>query len=373
MTLKINEIIKDLLYLNDSLIIEGLGQFDAKYQPAKKNDIDGTIIPPTKAVSFNTNIKTDSDKVMIKYIVLNFAITEDEAQNSITDFVNATDAKIKMRGEIELKNLGVFYADANGNLAFKQTFSESLLQENYGMHNIPIPKELDKAPITKTTIIKKTKTTQTAIPMTEPEKKKGKTFRRVLIALPIIILLLLLIVFNAKVISWGEKMFAEYVNKKADKKELADNKTKKDSLKNDNTTKLDSTKTIKDDTKKADSTKVIKDDTKKADSTKVVKDETKTDDEKLKKEKDLDVKTEDLGAKYKDYYLIVGSFSQEANAQKLITELTSKGYRTEIIKNNPTKFRVSIGGYDKVDDAITEFKKYVSKNKKAEIWLLKNK
>jgi len=361
---RINEIIKDLLILNDSLVIEGFGIFETKYQPAQKNEIDGTMLPPTKSVSFNQKIKTDDSKILFKYLVEKGGLTEQDAQKQIEDFVSATDAKVKMKGEVEIKDLGIFYSDGNSNIAFKQIVTESLLLENYGMSNVTIPSEIEKNPIVSTVNTKKTKTITTTTTTTtvkpEPEKKKGKTLVRILIAVPIIVLLVLLIIFNAKVVNWGENLYSNYVDKKQNKKnELADNKVnkdnKKDSLKNENTVKIDTTKTVKDTTNQ------------------VVNKDNKTDEQLLKEEKNIEVNTEALGTTYKNYYLIVGSFNNEKNASKLVNTLTNKGFTSEIIKNNPTKFRVSVGGFETVEEAIKQYKAYVEKSNSKDIWLLRNK
>jgi len=76
---------------------------------------------------------------------------------------------------------------------------------------------------------------------------------------------------------------------------------------------------------------------------------------------------------YFPYYYNDGSFNDKKNAEKIVNKLVNKGYSAEIINNNPTKFRVSVGGFDKVEDAIAEYKKYVEKSKNKDVWLLRNK
>jgi len=372
-TVKINQIIKDLLLTNDTVVIPGLGAFVTQYQSAEIISAEGAIQPPTKSVLFNPKISNDSTYLLENYLVSKLNITAHDSKIMISDFVQATDAKLKMKGEVEIDNIGILYSDVNDKVAFKQSSKDSLLLENYGMTKVQIPEANEKAQISstkKSTTKAKTKTKSTTVNQTNASS--SKTLKRVLIALPIIALLVLIIVFNQKILNFGEnivdKLFKKAIDEKVDEKLADNNKTEnQDDLQIELNEKDDDTLVLSNDNKVDDN---------KADDTKSEnkKDKDKKDDETVLKEENVNNVTKiDLGTTFKNYYLVVGSFSTKENAQSRVKELVNQGYSAIILTNEPKKFRVSIGGFDYVTDAVAEYKTYVAKNGNKDIWLLKNK
>jgi nucleoid DNA-binding protein len=354
---KINQIIKELLLSNDTVVIPELGTFVTQYQPASIIEKDGTIVPPTKLVTFNPKIKTDSTNLLENFISANQGIDFVSSKKQIEEFVKASEAKIKMKGEVELDGVGILFNDSNDKIAFKQISNESLLIQNYGMSSVTIPEATEKQPITSNKkVVTKNKKTVTV-------KKSGKTLRRILIAVPFIALLVLFILYYQNILNWGNKVIGKIFNKAI--KEQTDNNLSDNIDESDITNDeliIDTTEVNDKDTTQ----NVTSDDNN--DDNKINKDENKLKDENISNVTEIN-----LGDSYKKYYLIVGSFNNKLNAQIKVDELTTKGYTTEILTNDPTRFRVSIGGFNKVDDAIEQYKKFVIKYESKDIWMLRNK
>ncbi|BDX37337.1 hypothetical protein CYCD_06920 [Tenuifilaceae bacterium CYCD] len=74
-------------------------------------------------------------------------------------------------------------------------------------------------------------------------------------------------------------------------------------------------------------------------------------------------------SKNKTFYIIAGSFSMEANAQSLITELSSKGYKPLLIQNN-NMYRVALYKFTNRDRALRELERLKSQNISGKVWLL---
>lgn len=368
-TVKINQIIKELLLSNDTVVIPEFGAFVTQYQSATINGADGTMVPPTKSVTFNPKIKTDSSSLLENYISSSEGLDSVSTKKQIDDFVKATEAKIKMKGEIEFDGVGILYNDATDKMAFKQVSKDSLLIQNYGMTSVTIPETTDKQPITslkKTqTKTKKIQTVKMQETNTQEVKKSSKTLRRVLIAIPLIALLVLTIVYFQNILNFGNSMIEKMFNKAITEKNnenLSENIDESDISGNELVIDTTTQKLNIDTTEKTNNNEVIKDNNPE-----------NKDENKLKEENINNVTEIELGETYKNYYLIVGSFSNKTYAQIKVNELNAKGYSAEILNNDPTKFRVSIGSFNKVDDAIEQYKKFVIKYDSKDIWLLRNK
>lgn len=366
--MKINQVIKDLLLANDTVVIPGLGAFVTQYQSAEIISSEGAIIPPTKSITFNSKLQTDSLSLLENYLISNANISSAEAKTLISDFAKATDAKIKMKGEVEIDEIGLFYSDANDKIAFKQSSRESLLLDNYGMSSVKMPDINEKATISSSKSIgSKSKTKKTTVntkttATTQTTTGSNKTLKRVLIALPIIALLVLIIVFYQKILNFGDTLVENLFNKAVENKtEIKDTDIKIDENSIKDTTKILIDES--DDNENIDTT-IAKTPTNEMDVS--------LDDEKLQNGKVSDVTEINLGTTYKNYYLIVGSYSNNKNAEKKIKELKNKGFDAEIILNDPTKYRVTIGGFDNVDDAIEAYKEFANKYTSKDIWLLRN-
>lgn len=348
-----------MLISNDTVIIPELGAFVATYQSAKINEAEGKILPPTKSVSFNSKLKSDSSDLLENYVASSMEIENTEARKVISDFVEAAKAKFKMQGEITIDKVGILSGDENKKIVLKQFSDTTLLLDNYGMNSIPLPEKNEKATIAKVQM--NTKTTK------KSSVKSGKTMKRILIATPFIIVLVLFIVFYQKIYTWGDSIVENWFDKAVNEKTNDD--TDIHSNENQTVELNDTLKIIEEDTTKI--TEKIEENINK---------DNKDDEENIDKdanklnEQQIDNVTEiNLGETYKNYYLIVGSFSTRVYAQKKVDELTAKGYEAEIITNEPGKFRVSIGGFNKVDDAISQYKKFVIKYDSKDIWMLRNK
>ena len=57
--MEISQHIKDLLLTHDRVILPGFGAFIAKYKPAKINQENHTMVPPSKEIIFDEKIIKD--------------------------------------------------------------------------------------------------------------------------------------------------------------------------------------------------------------------------------------------------------------------------------------------------------------------------
>ena len=72
-----------------------------------------------------------------------------------------------------------------------------------------------------------------------------------------------------------------------------------------------------------------------------------------------------------NYEVIVGSFSSENNAKKLIKKLRKKSFKARQLALIENFFRVSIGDFNKKENAL-KFQKQIKKKFKISSWILAN-
>ena len=86
--------ISELLFLHDCVILPKFGGFVGNKQSAILNRVTGTLTPPTKQIVFNKNLNTN-DGLLISYIENHEGITNEKAQETIRDFTNKLNEKLK--------------------------------------------------------------------------------------------------------------------------------------------------------------------------------------------------------------------------------------------------------------------------------------
>jgi len=342
---KVNQYIKDLLFTHDSVIISGLGAFEAKYQPAKINPEDNTMLPPTKEIQYNPSLKLD-DGLLSNYIASRESIPIEEAQNRIKEFVAETTDKLAKGEKVEFADLGYLASDSQKNLQFSQQSQDSLLFDSFGMP----PVKLSSTGQKKNTI-KSEKLMATDEKVVTGTSKKKKIIKYSIIALPIILIIILFVWKFQWIKTQSFALKQKYFDKNA---QIADNnaKTNNDSIIKVSTDSVKHTNNLTKQTPNVDSSEILKK-------------------QLYEKVKVVKTPTKNISAKAK-YYLIAGSFKTRNNAEKLKKTIGGRGFTADIMATDDNLFRVTVGSYNNAKDAIKEYERFHSANKDIYVWLLDN-
>lgn len=122
--------IKELLLLNDCVIIPGFGGFVANYKSAAIHQAQFT--PPSKAISFNSKLKFN-DGLFINHII------EKEGDNYLTVskkvdlLVQELNYRLTDGERIGIDGVGELYYDENERLVFNPGLQENLNLDAYGL------------------------------------------------------------------------------------------------------------------------------------------------------------------------------------------------------------------------------------------------
>ena len=126
--------ISDLLFEHDCVTIPGFGSFLGNYKPAQYNLIEEKFTPPSKQLSFNSQIR-ENDGLLAKYISKKLNITYDDAVKKIHQKVISWSIQIKSE-TIVLKNLGEIFLSNEEKIVFSPDNSVNHLKDSFGLSPI---------------------------------------------------------------------------------------------------------------------------------------------------------------------------------------------------------------------------------------------
>lgn len=135
--MEINQYIKELLLLNDCVIIPEFGGFVANYQPAaiEKNQ----FFPPNKEIAFNNKL-ISNDGLLINYIADSEGSNYFSAKQKLESFVEETLAQLERNRNVYFEGVGYLHYDSRENLLFEPQLKQNLLVESYGLQNFSYEK-----------------------------------------------------------------------------------------------------------------------------------------------------------------------------------------------------------------------------------------
>ncbi|MEQ8706143.1 MAG: SPOR domain-containing protein [Phaeodactylibacter sp.] len=117
MEMDIGNYISTLLYENKTVALPGLGSFEAAYQPALIDQVQGALHPPGKTISFNANLVGD-DGLLVGMIQDRYALSANDAAQMLEGYVHQIREAIAGREIVVFPKVGRLYKDYENNLQF---------------------------------------------------------------------------------------------------------------------------------------------------------------------------------------------------------------------------------------------------------------
>ncbi len=135
--MEISQYIKELLLLNDCVIIPEFGGFVANYKPATVEN--NQFFPPTKEIAFNNKL-ISNDGLLINYISEAEGIDYFSAKQRLDSFVEETMLNLEKNRNVYFEGVGCLHYDSRENLQFEPQLKQNLLVESYGLQNFSYEK-----------------------------------------------------------------------------------------------------------------------------------------------------------------------------------------------------------------------------------------
>lgn len=139
-----DDIVGELLMQNNCVVIPSLGGFVANTVAAKVDVNKGVITPPRKALSFNKNL-TNNDGLLINAWAERKNVGYNDASTTISSEVSRIRTQLDKGERVHFQNVGFLYLNSAGKMAFEQDRFFNLLLESYGMGSVQfVPVEAEK-------------------------------------------------------------------------------------------------------------------------------------------------------------------------------------------------------------------------------------
>lgn len=135
--MEISQYIKEILLLNDCVIIPEFGGFIANYKPAKVEN--NQFFPPSKEIAFNNKL-VSNDGLLVNYISDVEGINYFEAKQKLDSFVEETLLNLERNRNVYFEGIGYLHYDSKENLQFEPQLKENLLVDSYGLQSFTFEK-----------------------------------------------------------------------------------------------------------------------------------------------------------------------------------------------------------------------------------------
>lgn len=135
--MEINQYIKELLILNDCVIIPEFGGFVANYKPAIVEN--NQFYPPAKEVAFNNKL-ISNDGLLINYISDIEGISYFDAKQKLESYVDQTLLSLERKRNVYFDGIGYLHYDSRENLIFEPQLRQNLLVDAFGLQNYSFEK-----------------------------------------------------------------------------------------------------------------------------------------------------------------------------------------------------------------------------------------
>ncbi len=188
--------IKEQLFFNNYLVLPNFGGFVLKQIPSHFSASGGMLIPPSKTISFNSQLK-QNDGILALWLQNNLSCNNTQAIHHLNDFAEYCKSILSNKGRLTIDGFGFFYADLENNICFEPQQQINFLTSSFGLSPVSV-KEIEVEIVNKTETIFVDRT----LTHERVEIKKVRNYRKVaVIAVSGILLLssLLLVVSNSKI------------------------------------------------------------------------------------------------------------------------------------------------------------------------------
>lgn len=310
------EYIDALLYRYQCVVVPSFGAFLTQIKPAYLQKESRTFYPPSKALSFNSQLQ-GNDGLLVNHIAQAEDKSFEEILDRLSEEVRQWNRALRTAGELELPPLGVFKKDAGGRLHFNPREKSNYLTASFGLSPVLA------SPVIRETLKEEVEALEQRIPFSiTPEERSTPGIRPYLKYAAVILLAL----------SAGISGYSFYQQQQAlENKVWAD--TQKQVTRNIQEATFFSSEPI-----------------------------------------ELPAVTLEIQKKsQKMHHIIAGAFRIRENADKKIRQLQQKGYQARYIGLNAYGLhQVAYGSYANADEAL-EALRQIKRTISPDAWLLSQK
>jgi nucleoid DNA-binding protein len=328
--------IKDLILLNEGLILPGLGGFVTKYHPAEIRRNSNVFDPPSMEIKFDSRMITDNG-LLVSRVAKKNKISEEEARSVVIDYVESLKRDLQEKDTASIDEVGILVKDSSGNLTFKALTGQNYRIQSFGLPEVEVPPFAKPPEIPRRTL---------PPPVFQPVSKKR-------IRIPLAAVIVALVLLGAGVV-YFTGLFDRYL------KPLFVRAEPVVMLSEDNADKIvfGQQVTADEDTL---ATEVNQQLTVISSKEKALRYEEPKKTEPVQPETSVEItETPVILAPVNqsgEFHIIAGSFLIPGNADRQKNALEKKGYTPQIIRKNDDFFYVALQAFDSKETAMAEMRK----------------
>jgi len=300
--------INDLLYRYDCVIVPSFGGFVTNEISAKVNHYTHTFYPPSKQLTFNSNLKSN-DGLLASYVSSSENISYSKALDYIQQEVSNWNSILE-KEELELDAIGSFSLNSEGNYIFEPTLKVNYLTSSFGLESYVSPA------VKRIEYKEKVRQLEAIAPVIHPQNEQRKTpaFIKYAAAAAII--------FALGTVGWNEYRKDIHSDLVAQAQQ----------------------EQVKVEKRIQEATFVI--------------------------ENPLPSITLNVAKEIKNYHIIAGAFREPLNADKKLEQLLNQGFNARILGVNKWNLtQVSYGSFNSKNDAINKLN-LIKRTESKDAWLL---
>lgn len=129
--------IRELLFSHNYLVLPGFGGFVLKDSPAHLSASGGLLIPPSKTVSFNGQLK-QNDGILAIWLEKKLGCSATESMMHLQEFTQFCSGILGIKRRLNLDGIGFFYLDFESNICFEPLQDANFLTDSFGLGSISI-------------------------------------------------------------------------------------------------------------------------------------------------------------------------------------------------------------------------------------------
>jgi len=139
--------IKELILLNEGVILPGLGGFVVTHHQAEIHKDTHLLQPPSAMVSFDSRMITDNG-LLVSHIAHKNKLSEDTARSTVSEYVDALNKELLEKGSVLIEEVGTLSKISDGDLSFKALADTNYSIQSFGLPSVEVPQTV-KIPETK--------------------------------------------------------------------------------------------------------------------------------------------------------------------------------------------------------------------------------
>lgn len=143
--------IEALLYRYQCVVVPSFGAFLTQIKPAFLQADSNTFFPPSKTVSFNSQLQTN-DGLLVSHIAREEGKTYEEVLAELEQLASLWSRTLRREGTLRMFPLGIFRRNGEGKLQFEPEEKNNFLTASFGLSPVranPVIREVLKEEVTE--------------------------------------------------------------------------------------------------------------------------------------------------------------------------------------------------------------------------------